>query len=42
MNKVYVKKAAKFQSAATGPKMYTYSHIDIIHGLQNCGPCPMY
>ncbi len=35
MNRVCVKKAAQFQSAATGPKMFAYSHLDIIHGLEN-------
>ncbi len=41
MNRVCVKKAAQFQTAATGPKNYAFSHLHIIHGLQNYGPCTM-
>ena len=40
MNRVCVKKAAQFQSAA-GPKIVTYSHLHIIHGLENYGQCSM-
>jgi hypothetical protein len=30
MKRICVKKAAQFQSAVTGPKIYVYSHLDII------------
>jgi hypothetical protein len=39
MKRICVKKATQFQSAVTGPKIYVYSHLDIIYGLQNFGLC---
>jgi hypothetical protein len=39
MKRICVKKAAQFQSAVTGPKIYVHSHLDIIYGLQNFVLC---
>jgi glycerol-3-phosphate responsive antiterminator len=35
MKRTCVKKATQFQSAVTRPKIYVYSHLDIIYGLQD-------
>jgi hypothetical protein len=39
MKRICVKKGTQFQSAVTGPKIYVYSHLDIIYGRQNFRLC---